>query len=998
MAHPLVKSVAAAALVLFMVATAVPLAHALTAARSSSARSAAPAGSGNLTTATTLPGDTGIAPAAGKQENSQIARGSNGFLTVWADTRTALAGNSTITVGGAGPYFGPGLGRMGDIFAARVDQAGNVIDQHPIVISSASYSQGRPQVAWNGENWLVVWYEEVENDRYNFQIRGVRVSPAGVVLDATPFVISTPDNNLGGWPTRVVFDGTNWIVLWQGFSSPTARAIFAARVTAAGTVLDPGGVAVYTHPSQFLTDPDIAYNGSGYLVIFLDISEYRLYGQRLSPTLQQVGSRFMINNFNPSRPVNARVASNGDSYFVAWDEHPFSGNIGSLNGTRITASGQVLDPASIVIDANVGTSETAPSVTWDGTNWAIAYESGYEQQSAQYSTHNIYLKRVSSAGAVVNPLPIHVSTAPSHQVKPVITLGFNGAVQIVWDDLRVEQDIYTAQVSAAGAVSNEIAASRGAPRQSEPHMAMGGGVFMTVFTRATAGNPQIFAQRLDASGNPLDAEPFLVSSLDNVTNANPSIAWNGTTFLVVWDRQEADEFGNIPRKVYGRRISAGGVLQEAAPFYIQDGLTPDVAALGDTFLSVAIRRQGNEIRWVEAVRVSSAGAVLGPVTLVETQFNFAPRVVALGARWLVVWEYHSRHDRSTSWTRAAFVEPSGALSAPSFQVALSDSPFGTGNSYDDTPDVAVSGNEALIVWADNDNNTNDIKGRLISADGTLLGSNFGFTISSAAGSQLLPSVTWNGTEYVVAWLDHRSEQFPAQPRGDIYAARVSAAGAVLDADGFPVANTPTPEDTPFVIGHNGLTLFAYSAYYDHSPYSAMRVTLRRSFSSPGAGATAVSRKMHGAMGAGDIPLPLTGGIGIEPRSAGAGGAHQIVVTFPAAVTVSNAQVTSGTGTVVNMTVSGSQVTVDLAGVANAQRLTVTLIGVNNTGDVAIPMAVLLGDTNRSSSVNSSDVSQAKSMSGQTANATNFHVDVNLSGGISSSDISLVKAQSGTGLP
>src|SRR5918998_6328515 len=81
-----------------------------------------------LSPASPLPGDRGIFTAAAKQEKPQIAKGGETSLVVWADTRTALAGNGTISVGGGGPYFGRGLGTMNDIYAARLDQNGNVID------------------------------------------------------------------------------------------------------------------------------------------------------------------------------------------------------------------------------------------------------------------------------------------------------------------------------------------------------------------------------------------------------------------------------------------------------------------------------------------------------------------------------------------------------------------------------------------------------------------------------------------------------------------------------------------------------------------------------------------------------------------------------------------------------------------------------------------------------------------------------------------------------
>jgi hypothetical protein len=65
--------------------------------------------------------------------------------------------------------------------------------------------------------------------------------------------------------------------------------------------------------------------------------------------------------------------------------------------------------------------------------------------------------------------------------------------------------------------------------------------------------------------------------------------------------------------------------------------------------------------------------------------------------------------------------------------------------------------------------------------------------------------------------------------------------------------------------------------------------------------------------------------------------------------------------------------------ANAQTIVITLFGVNdgsNTGDVSIPMGVLLGDRIANGSVNSSDVSQTNAQSGTVTSTTNFRTDLN----------------------
>jgi hypothetical protein len=162
-----------------------------------------------------------------------------------------------------------------------------------------------------------------------------------------------------------------------------------------------------------------------------------------------------------------------------------------------------------------------------------------------------------------------------------------------------------------------------------------------------------------------------------------------------------------------------------------------------------------------------------------------------------------------------------------------------------------------------------------------------------------------------------------------------------------------------------------------------------------------SRKVHG-----DTPydIDLRPGVpqGIECRAAGPGGSHQILVTFPGAVSVGGVTVTSSNGSATaTQSVNGAVVTIDLASVANAQTVGITLTSVStgsDTGNVFIPFPVLLGDTTSNGSVSASDVAQVKPLSGQPLSASNFRADVNVSGSINASDIGQVKAVSGTQLP
>ena len=73
-------------------------------------------------------------------------------------------------------------------------------------------------------------------------------------------------------------------------------------------------------------------------------------------------------------------------------------------------------------------------------------------------------------------------------------------------------------------------------------------------------------------------------------------------------------------------------------------------------------------------------------------------------------------------------------------------------------------------------------------------------------------------------------------------------------------------------------------------------------------------------------------------------------------------------------------------------------GTGGSGNAAIPMSVLTGDTNADRFCDAVDVSQTKSQSGNAVVPGNFREDVNVDGFIDAVDAALVKSKSGTALP
>lgn len=169
----------------------------------------------------------------------------------------------------------------------------------------------------------------------------------------------------------------------------------------------------------------------------------------------------------------------------------------------------------------------------------------------------------------------------------------------------------------------------------------------------------------------------------------------------------------------------------------------------------------------------------------------------------------------------------------------------------------------------------------------------------------------------------------------------------------------------------------------------------------------VSRKTHGDPGDFDIHLPQTGGPGIECRTGPTTGVHKVIFTFGNPLVGVGGASVSGGGSVGSSGIGTDphQYIVNLTGVPNAARLSITLTGVTDTaGDttssLSVPMGVLLGDVNADGVVNSGDVTLVRKQSGNPVSepAGNFRDDITTDGVINSGDITLVRKQSGTPLP
>jgi hypothetical protein len=201
-----------------------------------------------------------ISNAANRQEYVALAFDGVNFLACWQDRRS-----------GGGNY---------NIYFTRIDTAGIVLNPTGTALCAEAQNQQYPDVVFSGSHYMIVW--EDYRGGVNWDIFGSRVDTAGNILDPSGLAITTAGNNQR-YPA-VAFGNNTYLVGWSDNRNATDYDLYACRVDTNGLVLDIDGVAV-TNAVENQTNPEIIYDGTNFLLVWEDFradTESDIYGAKIS--------------------------------------------------------------------------------------------------------------------------------------------------------------------------------------------------------------------------------------------------------------------------------------------------------------------------------------------------------------------------------------------------------------------------------------------------------------------------------------------------------------------------------------------------------------------------------------------------------------------------------------------------------------------------------------------------------------------------------------------
>jgi hypothetical protein len=420
-----------------------------------------------------------------------------------AISQTACGVNSTpVSFDGASFLVTWDDGRNGsDIYGARVTPAGVVLDSTDFVISHATNGRYWPALAFGGTNFLVAWKDGRNGDQVYADIYGARVTPGGTVPDSAGIHISQAATCEDS--SAVAFDGTNFLVVWEGEGRRgDSGGIYGARVTPAGLVLDPTGFVI-SEAANDQQSAALAFDGTNFLVAWMDMrdgGDWDIYGARVTPQ----GTVLDTAGIAISRAVDVQVfpavASDGTNSLVVWADGRDGGP--EIYGARVTPQGTGLDTAGIAISrAAFWEDKYFPAVASDGTNFLVVWSDWGDSTSG-----NVYGARVTPQGTMLDPAGIDISRAPSMAYSQ--TLCFDGTnFLVVWEDHRAASDIYGARVTPQGTVLDPagITISEAAGLHWSPSLAFDGANSLVVWEdHCVDGDTDIFGARVTPGGAVFD--------------------------------------------------------------------------------------------------------------------------------------------------------------------------------------------------------------------------------------------------------------------------------------------------------------------------------------------------------------------------------------------------------------------------------------------------------------------------------------------------------------
>ena len=392
--------------------------------------------------------------------------------------------------------------------------------------------------------------------------------------------------------------------------------------------------------------------------------------------------------------------------------------------------------------------QTHPAVASDGTNFLVVWIDSRDRDSSWF---DVYGARVSATGKVLDPGGIPICTLESGAYYP--SVAFDGAnYLVVWSDDRDHADgsprleIYGARVSPGGVVldPNGIQITHGEIAY-QPALAFNGTEYLVgAYTWEHNGyrGTTLLGVRVTPAGEVRDTEELILHQSSGGGDYPAIVASAGGEWLVAWNS------GGVS----GARVSASGIVSEPH----------QLVNVGQS--------------WVHGL--AGVGGNYFLTTVANRPLASDTHVMDLFGTWIT----HEGHPlntvviaANTNTTIGSFVQPTTYMQNHATAVA--------------------NGTDVQVVWEAGAMYTNgglfkflsDIRSARVDANG---GVSPVTSVCAKPQDQSFAGLAFNGENFLAVWQDARTappEDYSPHGEFDIFGARLTAAGAAIEPNGFLIS-------------------------------------------------------------------------------------------------------------------------------------------------------------------------------------------------------------------
>lgn len=336
----------------------------------------------------------------------------------------------------------------------------------------------------------------------------------------------------------------------------------------------------------------------------------------------------------------------------------------------------------------------------------------------------------------------------------------------------------------------------------------------------------IVASLFHGLGLPLPLASGLAAGDSNLQRPGaPGVAGDGTHFLVVSGTAASGTSNAGP--ILAQIMDGQGALLQVIT--LTPGATP-MAAFDGTNYWVAFSNDSVAGAGCHAQRVSTSGVVLDSSPLVVSATSFCgsqQRMAFGGSNGLIVYSHYntgtSRHD-----LYGALLNPNGTVGTEFPIIAdTNDHLF---------PVVAFGGTNYLVVWEQGSATTpaaNSLYAARISQTSTIVDVP-ALPVSTNATGQYSASIAFDGSNYLIGWLDLRAQTgagIPGIVHPDVYVNRMSPSGTLLDGaatgGGLLISSEATQQLYSPNVGYNGTEFFVSWGSLDYGNQGGLGIQAAR---------------------------------------------------------------------------------------------------------------------------------------------------------------------------